>query len=275
MLLLLFQIGEDRYALDTANVLEVVPWVALKRVAHAPAGVAGLLDYHSAAVPVLDLRGLTTGQPSEVRFRTRLILVKTPPLAGGSGYRPPIIGLLAERATGTARVWKTTRIMLADPVRQPMRTALMPPPSLARFAPVVRTGAVPLKSPPPPPPSSAVPPPLAVPDPAPANAECDRLKEARRLADAGRLQEAAGLCETHLREQGASASAWYLLGVVRDAAGDRAKAAECYSKTLYLDPSHEDALLQRALLAEGAGDATTAARLRSRIVRVQERTRHP
>ena len=57
----------------------------------------------AAAVPVLDLRELTTGQPSEVRFSTRLILVKTPASAGGSGQRPPVLGLLAERATGTAK----------------------------------------------------------------------------------------------------------------------------------------------------------------------------
>ena len=174
----------------------------------------------------------------------------------------------------TARVWKTTRILPATPVPPPTRSVL-PPPALTRFTPVVRTRPIPRKLAPPPPSSSVSASSAAGPSAAatPVNGEADALQEARRLADTGRLQEAAALCETHLREQGASASAWYLLGVVRDAAGDRAKAAECYSKTLYLDPSHEDALLQRALLAESAGDTATATRLRSRIVRVQERTR--
>ena len=103
MLLLLFQIGEDRYALDTASVLEVVPWVTLKRVARAPVGVAGLLDYHAAAVPVLDLRELTTGERSEARFSTRLILVKTSASAPGMNQGPAVVGLLAERATGTLK----------------------------------------------------------------------------------------------------------------------------------------------------------------------------
>lgn len=97
MLFLLFQVGDVRYALDTAAVLEIVPRVALKAVRAAP-GVAGLLDYHAAPVPVLDLSALANGQPAQARFSTRLILVQTAaiPEAGG---RPHVLGLLAERAT--------------------------------------------------------------------------------------------------------------------------------------------------------------------------------
>ena len=91
MLLLLFQIGETRYALDTAAVLEIAPRATLRPVLGAPPGVAGLLDYHAAPVPVLDLSALATGQPAPMRFSTRLILVQTP---------HGVVGLLAERATG-------------------------------------------------------------------------------------------------------------------------------------------------------------------------------
>ena len=91
MLLLLFQIGDTRYALDTAAVLEIVPRVTLRPVLGAPAGVAGLLDYHAAPVPVLDLSELATGQRAATRFSTRLILAQTP---------RGVVGLLAERATG-------------------------------------------------------------------------------------------------------------------------------------------------------------------------------
>ena len=95
MLLLLFQIGDTRYALDTAAVLEIVPRVALRPVLGAPPGVAGLLDYHAAPVPVLDLSALATGQPAATRFSTRLILVQTAAEAGARA----VVGLLAERAT--------------------------------------------------------------------------------------------------------------------------------------------------------------------------------
>ena len=95
MLYLLFQIGDVRYALDTATVLEIVPRVVLRPVLHAPRGVAGLLDYHASPVPVLDLCEMATGQPAQTRFSTRLILVQTPGQAG----QPRVAGLLAERAT--------------------------------------------------------------------------------------------------------------------------------------------------------------------------------
>ena len=99
MRLLLFQIGETRYALDTAAVLEIVPRVTLRPVLGAPPGVVGLLDYHAAPVPVLDLSALATGQPATTRFSTRLILVQT---AAVDGFRR-VLGLLAERATTLVR----------------------------------------------------------------------------------------------------------------------------------------------------------------------------
>ena len=101
MLFLLFQLGEARYALDTAAVLEIVPCISLRPVPHARPGVAGLLDYHAAPVPVLDLCALATGQPARGRFSTRLILVRTPAAVDSSGQG--VVGLLAERATSILR----------------------------------------------------------------------------------------------------------------------------------------------------------------------------
>ena len=103
----------------------------------------------------------------------------------------------------------------------------------------------------------------------------DPLATARALADRGQLTEAALLCEHSLRRDGGDAGTWYLLGIIREAAGDLDRAAECYGKTLYLEPDHADALLHRALLAEGTGDAATAVQLRRRLTRVQERSARP
>jgi len=93
------------------------------------------------------------------------------------------------------------------------------------------------------------------------------LDTAQRLADAGKLADAAALCEAHLREQGPSAQAYYLLGLVRDADGDTSQAVAHYRKALYLQPKHGDALLQLSLLAEKSGDATAARLLRQRARR--------
>jgi chemotaxis-related protein WspB len=99
MLFLLFQLGKDRYALDTAQVVEVLPTVKLKEIPQAPAGVAGAFNYHGAPVPMIDLAALALGQPSRARMSTRIILVNyTEP--GGETH---LLGLLAERTTETIR----------------------------------------------------------------------------------------------------------------------------------------------------------------------------
>jgi len=100
---------------------------------------------------------------------------------------------------------------------------------------------------------------------APAN-----LDEAFRLANAGKLKEAAQICETHLQQHGASAQAWYLLGLVRDAGND-ASSIDCYRKALYLEPNHYESLLQMALLAERNGDAARARTYRNRAERLKRR----
>ena len=97
------------------------------------------------------------------------------------------------------------------------------------------------------------------------------LETARRLADAGRLKEAAEICEAHLRENRASAQAYYLLGLVRDAGGEPG-AIECYRKALYLEPNHYESLLQMALLLQKNGDAARARTFKSRAQRIKLKT---
>src|SRR5204863_6674716 len=79
------------------------------------------------------------------------------------------------------------------------------------------------------------------------------LESARRLADAGRLEEAANICHAHLNHNGRSAQAYFLLGLVRDAAGDPT-AAEYYRKALYLEPTHYESLLHLVLWYEKNGE---------------------
>lgn len=95
-----------------------------------------------------------------------------------------------------------------------------------------------------------------------------KLELARHLADRGDLAEAAQFCEDHMNEEGDSAPALYLLGLVRDAEGDPAEACGLYRKALYLDPDHVEALSQLALSLERAGVTDEAALLRRRACRV-------
>jgi chemotaxis protein methyltransferase WspC len=91
-----------------------------------------------------------------------------------------------------------------------------------------------------------------------------------QLANENRVAEAAQQCEEHLRRHGPSAQAFYLLGLMRDAAGREGDAAACYRKALYLDPHHHDALVHLALLMEMTNDAPEAHRLRARARRAAQ-----
>ena len=97
MLFLIFQLGQDFYALDTAQVVEVVPMLRCKEIPQAPAGVAGILNYHGEPVPLIDLAALSLGKSSRPRMSTRIILVNYAE-AGGEMH---LLGLLAEQTTET------------------------------------------------------------------------------------------------------------------------------------------------------------------------------
>lgn len=107
--------------------------------------------------------------------------------------------------------------------------------------------------------------------PGPTTAPTD-LAYARQLANQGRLGEAAEICEAHIREHGVSADAFYLLGLVRNAAGADSQAGEFYRKALYLEPNHYESLMQWASLSKRNGDRNHARLLLERAERVRKRT---
>jgi chemotaxis protein methyltransferase WspC len=95
----------------------------------------------------------------------------------------------------------------------------------------------------------------------------DPLAAARVAADRNDPRAAAELVERHLAAAGPSADAFALLGVVRGMAGDPAAAEAAFTRALFLDPGHPDALLHRLAQAEGRGDAAAAANFRRRLAR--------
>jgi chemotaxis protein methyltransferase WspC len=99
------------------------------------------------------------------------------------------------------------------------------------------------------------------------------LAEATRLADQGHFVEAATRCDEHLRRCGPSATAFYLMGLVRDATGNHAEANAYYRKALYLDPNHYDTQIHLALLLEKQGDAAGALVLRNRARRLEQKSK--
>lgn len=92
MLTVLCSLGKDRYTVDAAEVLAIVPMVPLRAIPHAPPCVAGMFDYRGTVVPVIDLCQLTQQRPCQARLSSRILLLHY----GGSGGSKHILGALAE-----------------------------------------------------------------------------------------------------------------------------------------------------------------------------------
>ncbi|MDB6023800.1 MAG: cheW-like domain protein [Verrucomicrobiales bacterium] len=99
MLYLLFELGENRFAIEATRVVEVLPLLEISKVPHAPKGVAGFFNCRGTLVPVLDLAQLITPHASEKRLSTRIILVSFVDQTGASRFA----GLIAEQATRTVQ----------------------------------------------------------------------------------------------------------------------------------------------------------------------------
>lgn len=97
MLFIIFQAGEDYYALEAHKIIEVVPLLTLRGCPGAPAYIAGLANYRGVGVPVVEFGRLIGRAPCNVYLSTRIIMTSYT----GAGGRQRTIGLLAETVTDT------------------------------------------------------------------------------------------------------------------------------------------------------------------------------
>jgi chemotaxis-related protein WspB len=97
MLMLLFYVGNDLYAIESSYVVEVIPRVSLRKVHHVPDYVAGLFNYRGKIVPVIDLCHLIRDTSSRFCLSTRIIMVSY----SNENYGQQYLGLVAEKITET------------------------------------------------------------------------------------------------------------------------------------------------------------------------------
>src|SRR5258707_1394055 len=95
MVMLLFYVGEDRYACDCDYITEIIACVPLKQVTHTPDYLAGLVRYSGLLIPVLDLAQLLDGRPCAHVLSTRIVILRENPKQEPSQH----MGLIAERVT--------------------------------------------------------------------------------------------------------------------------------------------------------------------------------
>ena len=108
MLVLMCRAGDNRYAIDSACVVEVVPYVHTDSVADAPPWLAGVFAYRGRATPLVDLTLLTSGQTCPRLWSNRIIVARF-----DAPDMPSQLGLLAERVT-TAEIDATAQTASTD-----------------------------------------------------------------------------------------------------------------------------------------------------------------
>jgi chemotaxis protein methyltransferase WspC len=98
-------------------------------------------------------------------------------------------------------------------------------------------------------------------------ASADPLHASRLAADRGDVAGAIALAEQYLRDHPPSAAAFTLIGALHATAGHLVDAERAFTRALYLDPGHYDALVHLMVLAENRGDTAAAANYRRRAAR--------
>ena len=83
--------GDDRYAIGSDRVVEVVPVVELRALPRCPPWVSGLMNYRGTPVPVVDMSMLIADRPSVRRRATRIVVVRL-----GDDLEGEVLGLLVE-----------------------------------------------------------------------------------------------------------------------------------------------------------------------------------
>jgi chemotaxis protein methyltransferase WspC len=116
--------------------------------------------------------------------------------------------------------------------------------------------------------ASALPAPAQMPAP-PASGML--LAKARTLADQGKLKEADAACRAVIEQAPDTAEAYFILGLLNEAASEPEQAQAQLKRCIYLQPDHYEALCHLALLAEQQGDRGAAATLKARAARVYQR----
>lgn len=126
MLVLLFSVGCDRYALDCTQVVEVIPMVNLRKVYQAPKYVAGSFQYRGEILPAIDLSQLLQESPSAIYLSTRIVILNLilnssqwmqDPNESDRSASFQRIGMIAQQVTETLKISVkdlSSPIMLGD-----------------------------------------------------------------------------------------------------------------------------------------------------------------
>ena len=100
MLYLIIELSNNYYALNSKEILEIIPNIILTDVSNSPDFVSGIFNYRGTTVPVLDLSIMTGGKKTTNKLSSKILIVNYNPIKNVE----KIIGLLCENILGTKNI---------------------------------------------------------------------------------------------------------------------------------------------------------------------------
>lgn len=96
-LMLLFYIGNKRYAIDADKIEEIIPLVKIEEITEDNEKLAGHINYRGRMIPVIDIAKHLHGKNSRKMLSTRIMIMDP-------GNKSEIFGIIAEKVTETQYV---------------------------------------------------------------------------------------------------------------------------------------------------------------------------
>jgi chemotaxis-related protein WspB len=96
MHVVIWTVAGQRYAIATRHVVEVVPAVAPRPMAHATAWIRGLMNFRGRLIPLIDAAVLMGTESGEPRMANRILVVRVMQKPDDNKS----IGLLVEQVVG-------------------------------------------------------------------------------------------------------------------------------------------------------------------------------
>jgi len=122
-----FEVGGHTYAIDVAQVREVVRWQSVTPLPNAPSLIEGVIDLRGAVVPVVDLGRALGGAPVTPGPRTRIAVTEVDGLVMGLAVDAAVevlavdVGNLEDPPTlATQTGYDVTRAVVRRPGAEPI-----------------------------------------------------------------------------------------------------------------------------------------------------------
>jgi chemotaxis-related protein WspB len=100
ILMLIFRVGEQQFAINTSCIVEVLPAVPLQQVHAISEAIAGLFNYQGDIVPVINLNHLLGEADPALNLNRRIILIRQ----SQADEQEKVFGLLVEKITETLAI---------------------------------------------------------------------------------------------------------------------------------------------------------------------------